>query len=642
MEVTAAASAVPTEQDQPDTIEPYSVEAGSADAGRRALDRASRWLVPAIFALYAVIALYAFWPVWPGDPSRLPTCACGDLANAVWYLRWTPFALLHGHNPLYSNWIDYPRGVNLAQNTLMPLLGFLGAPLTLTAGPVATFNLLAWLAIPISATACFAMLRRFVHNMPAAIMGGLLYGASPYMVGQSWGHLNLTFVPIPPLMALLVHDLLIRKSPSTIRSGLLLGILAAAQLLISPEILLSTGIMMLAGLGILALLQRSKAHEKVGRALRGLGAAAVSFLVLAAYPIYFQLAGPHHYAGPPQGRMNYSADLLGTIVPTLNERFAPAHWSTVGEKFVLHSQVENGSYLGIPLLVILVAIVVWQRRSLMVRFSAAMATFSWVLSLGPKLVVDAHSTGIPMPFALLDRLPLFPDLIPARLSLYTDLFAAMIVAHAVAELLKRSQEARRAQSANVDTPRAAGIVLAGLLALAVVVPLVPKWPYPSYPAVAPRLFAARSALAIPEGSVVLTYPYPAYPENQAMLWQAESSMRFKLLGGYALRPQRNRAATSVPFEGAAADLARLLIADYTTAGRRAPIEDPQSRTASLACAMLRRYHVSTVVLQWSGAHPQNAERLLRSVLGTNPDHLGNVLVWPAVQRDITSSRGCRR
>lgn len=98
-----------------------------------------------VLLTYAVVALFANYPMWPGDPSRIATCACGgyeDLNQTAWFLAWTPFAIFHGHNPFVTNWINFPAGVDLAQNTGMQLLGLLTAPLTLTVSPVASENLL--------------------------------------------------------------------------------------------------------------------------------------------------------------------------------------------------------------------------------------------------------------------------------------------------------------------------------------------------------------------------------------------------------------------------------------------------------------------------------------------------------------------
>jgi hypothetical protein len=69
--------------------------------------------------LYGLLALVAYLPVWPGNPRRVPWCPCGDTAQSIWFLRWTPFALTHGHSLYASDWIDFPSGFNLAQNVSM-------------------------------------------------------------------------------------------------------------------------------------------------------------------------------------------------------------------------------------------------------------------------------------------------------------------------------------------------------------------------------------------------------------------------------------------------------------------------------------------------------------------------------------------
>src|SRR5579863_9905463 len=123
--------------------------------------RALRIAVP--IAIYAVLAAAVFAPGWPWDPHRLPSCNCADYAKIAAFLEWTPWALLHGHNPFLTTYQDYPTGVNLAANTTMPFVGILFAPLTLTAGPIATMNLVARIALAGSATTSFIVLRRWVR-----------------------------------------------------------------------------------------------------------------------------------------------------------------------------------------------------------------------------------------------------------------------------------------------------------------------------------------------------------------------------------------------------------------------------------------------------------------------------------------------
>ena len=58
----------------------------------------------------------------------------------------------------------------------------------------------------------FFVLRRYTTWIPAAFIGGLLYGFSPYMVGQGEGHIFLMLAPVPPVMFLLLDEILVRQS----------------------------------------------------------------------------------------------------------------------------------------------------------------------------------------------------------------------------------------------------------------------------------------------------------------------------------------------------------------------------------------------------------------------------------------------
>src|ERR1017187_3047328 len=187
--------------------------------------RWKRWWQPILaLTLYAGLALAANWPAYPGRPDLLRQ---GDLTQMAWFLAWTPYALLHGHDLFQTTWLNAPAGVNLAQNTSAPLLGLLTAPLTLTKGVVASVNLLLWLSYVLSAGSMFLVLRRWVRSPWAAFAGGLLYGFSPYMTGEGFNHLNLLFVPLPPLIFLACYELFIRRAGHPLRWGLVLGLLVA-------------------------------------------------------------------------------------------------------------------------------------------------------------------------------------------------------------------------------------------------------------------------------------------------------------------------------------------------------------------------------------------------------------------------------
>ncbi|MGH9044416.1 MAG: hypothetical protein ACRDVP_06235 [Acidimicrobiales bacterium] len=576
-----------------------------------------------MFVIYGVIALWAFWPIWPGDPHQVAGFG-SDPSQAVWFLQWTASAILHGHNPWLTNYLEYPRGVNLAQNTSMPLLGMLGLPFTVMFGPISAFNLMMWLAFPASAIAAFAVLRRWVKSTLAAFVGGLLYGFSPYMVGQGLGHLNLIFVPFPPLVLLLVDELCVRQRKSPLRSGFLLGLVLSFEFLVSSEVFASTIVIAVVGVVVLMICWPRQVAVHARHALLGLVAATITVGLVIAYPLWVQLFGPGVFRGGAQGGLPFPADALGTVVPTKEQLLAPPKLAAIGSTFTYGNRVENGSYLGVPLLLASLGVVIGNWRMPLVRFAAAMAAIATVISLGPSLELKGVvHPGIPLPDKLLDHIGLFQNFVYSRFALYADLFIAVLLALGI----ERWERARRRPLGRSRRWRAPGVWwsrAATAVALAVVLlPIVPSWPYRAYPTSVPAFFHSSQVRRIPVGGVVLTYPYPSSDNADGMLWQAVSDMRFKLMGGYALTRAPNGAATYDPFPAALPEVPAALWSDFT--GRPVGVISPgQVRE------FLRYYGVGTIVFVSVGSDPRKALSLLESALGP-PAQTGGVDVWYSIQ-----------
>ncbi len=595
---------------------------------RSLASRPSRLTLALCVALYGALALVAYVPVWPGDANHLPWCACADPAQVAWFLRWTPYALAHGHNPFYSNYLDYPSGVNLAQNTLMPLLGLLMAPVTLAFGPVASLTLLLWLGISSSATAAFFVFRRWAPWTPAAFIGGLLYGFSPYIAGQALGHLDLSFVPIPPLLLLVLDELLVRQRMRARRVGVLLGLLGAVQFLISPEVLVDCAVMTVIGVVLLVVFRWRQVAARVQYVVRGVAWAVPVGAVVVGFPVYFYLFGLHRFTGSPWQGTTFPADLLGTVVPSLNQQFAPRSLAAIGSKFVSADLAENGTYLGIPLLVVLAGAAVRFRRCGVVIFALAMAVAAWVLSLGPRLVIDTHQTSFRLPFTVFPHVPILDAVIAARFALLVDLFVALALAVTVDRLAfvvveRKGRHARRPGAAAAAAP-APGWLAVGVLSVVALLPLVPRWPYESVPTGIPAFFSSPALQRIAPGSVALTYPYPVYPEDQAMLWQAASAMRFRLIGGYALTAGAMGAATSSAPPLVPPAVTATLTGDWLGVSQGPPPAPAQTR------AFLQRYHVSTVLVYDGGSEPAAVLALFGAALGP-PDVTGEITAWFGVQ-----------
>jgi hypothetical protein len=574
----------------------------------------SRWrgLAPLAIsvAIYTLIAVLGWWSAWTSDPSRFAVPGGGDPGVSMWFLTWAPYTLLHPHNPLFSNFGNYPFGVNMVANTATLPLGYLLAPVTLLAGPVVSFNVLGTLSPILAACAGLAFVRRFTSWYPAAFGAGLLYGFSPYVVAQASGHLNLEFVALLPLILLVLHDLIVRQQGRPVPQGLLLGVLVVVQFFISSELLLDTGILAVAGVILIGVLDRGAIRSHMRYAVRGLSATAIVVVGALAYPVWFLFAGPGHVIGPIQASpQEYRADLLAPILPDSFQHFAPSVFTRISNRFSVHT-IENGSYLGLPLVAFLIVTVCVLRRTRVVLVAGLLGLCAFVLSLGSYLEVGNHDyTNIVLPETVIAKLPLLSNLIPARFSLFVTLFSAVVLAVA----LERLHETRLWGESRLASVVAPLIIGTGLLG-----PLLPAWPFAVQATTLPY-FTSAAAQAIPLDSVVLVYPFPDEFYSNPQVWQASSFLRFKMPGGRFIVPEPGTRA---------AGTSRSSLTDSVL--RKVALGDPPKQSPVLRAEVdkeLRAWHVRTIVAAPAGANPAVAFDYLRWLLRQAPQESDGMMVW---------------
>ncbi len=612
---------------------PAPPEDGTGPAGCR---RAGRWSLAgaaAALALYALgaWALYGFSSWAPA--GRIDVCSCSDQIQEVWFLAWPAYALSHGQSILASTWMNWPHGFNMMENTSMPALGVLGAPVSLLAGPVATYNLLLHLGPTLSAFAMFLVARRWARWWPAAFAGGLAFGFSTFMIGQSQGHAFLTFAPLLPVLLWLLDEALVRRRRSPLAIGAAIGAVTAVELLISSEVLAMVGIVAVVGVAVLAVAARSEVRAALPYVARVGAAALVVGGVLAAVPIWYLVAGPQHIAGPPhplQDLKGVPGDLLGAVAPTSFSRLTPASWARLGDRLTSGDLTENGEYLGIPLIVALTGLAVAFRRRRALLYFVAMAAVSWVLSLGAHLTVAGRTTHIPLPGLLLTRIPLVQDIELVRFTLLEWLFAAVALAVGLDEL-HRALAGRLAASPRWRAATVAG-VLPVVVAVAVALPLLPRTSmFRTVPTAVPAFFTSPAVRAIPPGSVVLDYPYPEDGAVQGLLGQAVAGMRYKVIGGYAFVPGKDGSSSWLPAGSIFQPLWQLFVASFHGGAAVGTIPPLDPATTSWIRDVLGKEHVSTVIVEPVGADPHRVVRYLTAALGP-PQSIGGVTAWFDVPR----------
>lgn len=470
---------------------------------------------------YLAVSLIIWASVLPHFRSAT-TCGCGDAALTLWVIKWPAYALSHGLNPFYSSKLFYPHGINMVPNSLA--LGMATAPVTWVFGPVASLNLIDLLSPPLSALAMFWLLRRWTSWAPAAFVGGLFFGFSPFvLVSLALGHPNFGLLAAVPLMVGCLDDLFVRRHRSPWLVGTALGILTVVQFFVSVEVLaLLVLFAVLAALGFalraLVLGQTDSAAGATRHALCGLAVAAVLTAVLLAYPLWYFFAGPAHLVGrawpdsPAGSVVNHPADFVhGFIGPGLTN-VMHLFGGYQGPALPLFCFLGAGM---IAVLVVGAAIWLGDHR---VQCFGLLGLVAVVLSFG----IDS---GVWTPWHLFVHLPVLVNVVPVNMTCIVDTCVAVVLA----VVIDRAWSLARGRFGGPP----AMLVTVGVAALALVPIAVAIWPnVPLSVRVVhtPRWFAF-TAPRLNQHLVVLPYPAALGGIQASMAWQAMEGMTFSMVGG---------------------------------------------------------------------------------------------------------------
>lgn len=467
-----------------------------------------------------VAALVLYMAVWiPG--WALPVLQHAHLAQLdqgsqdpnfyTWSLAWWPYAVAHGLNPLYSYVIGAPHGFPMAWATTIPPLALVAAPLTLVAGAVTSLNVLAALAPAVCAWAAFLACRRLTGRFWAALLGGACYGFSAYEINHTpAAQLNLSWSLLLPVLVYLV---LLWRDKKLSRGWFvaLVALTMLAQFFLFLETFFEMTVILAIGLPIGYALAGRTARPVVARLARQLAAAyALVIVVVFPYIAYLLIHQQQGFNRSPVG-----LDLAAMVTPRPSQTF--------GLSWLLHYShslrpQSYAGYVGIPALLLVLALAIWTWRSRLTRFLVLMFVVIVALAAGPTLIVSGtHVT--PMPWSRLWFLSIARSAIPNRFMVFGALaLAAMVTVWLAAPL--RTWWVRSARW------------LVGLLAVAALladVPTIanaspsPRIPMPSF------ITAGTYRHYIKPGEIVLVISMRG---NAAMLFQADTDFYMRVAGGF--------------------------------------------------------------------------------------------------------------
>ncbi len=342
----------------------------------------------------------------------------------LWNTWWLHKALFDLHqNPFITNYIYYPSGVQFYFHTFNPISGLFIQPLNLTLGYIPAINLLVVGLLTAATLFAFLFLRDWVGNAPAAFAGAALftYGhrlvVEYYLAGQTerlsveWFPLYL-FCLFRALFGVPVWGPDGTPQPLDRRRWGLWAVLAALTLvamsLADWQYVMITVFMTLLLFAFLMLTRRSRPEKRL-------------------------LFGKLALVGSL-----YTVLILPLLWPTVQNALANP-WLSVGYQSALHSTdlldllgpgPANPGYLALAAALF----GLWTARRgpgrTIVAFWALATVAFYLMAFGPELIVGGQKTGIPLPYAVLQNLPVFSiGRDPARYTLVPRLGIGLLAAY---------------------------------------------------------------------------------------------------------------------------------------------------------------------------------------------------------------------
>lgn len=599
---------------------------------------------------FVFLGVVVWWRVWiTGHPTSTFTCQCGDPSQELWFLTWTPWAILHGHSPFLSNAIFAGRGgANMMVNTSWMVPSVVLAPVTWLFGPIASFNVAATVAPAISGWCCFFAARKVTRFVPAQVLAGLLFGFSPFVLqNDPFGHLNFTLLFFPPLAFILLYDLFVEHRRSPVWVGVLLGALVVVEFFTSTEFLAMCIVVIGLAVVAAALMAPRGAWSQRDRAMPAFGMTAGIVAAVLAYPVWFVVDGPRHIVGFPWANSPQLGTTPSAIVDAGRDLHTSSFFDQVGGYFggvgpnsgPLH--LPSGVFLGSLLVGFLILSAVTWYRSRLAWTLVVGTVVAWLFSFGTTLGTEAGPRSAQvhpgwLPWRAFSHLPLISDILPIRFGALVMFGSAMLLAislgrwHEAAEHVftrrggaaRPVRQGRSGRSGRTRPGVLAGVVVT-LVGVALLVPVALTNTVPFVVASTPLpAWFADEAPHLPPKTVVLVVPFAG---QSAMGWQAQAGMGFSLAGGFAVVPDADGHSAFVQLPGGTVGILDRLSGDpetFTTT----PLPSSPGDVAAVRSALLR-WKVGVVVVTHQGVRPEYSADFFTAVFARAPGYRDGAWVW---------------
>ena len=349
-----------------------------------------------VLVSYGLISAVMTWPLIARLGTLVPAGVGGDVWSHLWTFWWVKKSLAEGINPFYTSLLYFPEGVSLTTHNIAWVNIAIWLPLQAILGGYPAYSLIYVAIFALNGFAMYLLVREWTESLPAAFIGGVIFGFWPFTLSQS-GHPNTVLVCWMPLALLHLRRVLVKgRNRDAVLAGVsfaLLGLTLWRSLIMGGVI---TGLFLLYAI----LTDRSTLTWSTLGRLALVGLVTVGLTAPLAAPVVAAQLGRAH----PEDTSLYQpetgqTDLLAYLLPS-------RHLTLWGDTAIRLFEDYKISTVQVPFLgytTILLALYGTVRRWRSSRFWVLAAGLYIVLALGAQLRFNGQLyPRVPMPYRLID------------------------------------------------------------------------------------------------------------------------------------------------------------------------------------------------------------------------------------------------
>jgi len=480
----------------------------------------SKYLIILFYCVSFLIYLALSLLIW-GFPSvnnldKIVLGFGGDPFQFIWGLKWGLYSIINGINPFVSFKELYPVGANLAWSAGNSFSAdFLFLPITSKFGAIFSYNLWVILSPALGAISALSLNYYITRNYFSSFIGGYIFGFSSYEIGQLLGHLHLFggifLIPLLVLISLMFYQNKISKFWFLLFSSLFLLLMFGFGLEIFTSFTLFAFIVVL----IVFIIDKHNRKKLTKFSKYAILSYIITIVILIPYLYYIYLGLPFVPKAFHSASV-YSSDPLNYIIPTSITWLGGKLFSPISTHFTGNFS-EEGAYLGIPLIVILIIFINKCNNVIPKKILLWSLAIVFLCSLGPYLNILGHHT-LPLPWWIVDHIPIIANLLPTRFTLYVFLIVSIIASIVINKIQQKSAKY--------------------LLSIACLVFLFPNVPMYSKIIAKPKIpaFFTQNIYKkhIPNDQNVLIIPFGYFAGNYSALYQEKADMYFNMTDNTSL------------------------------------------------------------------------------------------------------------